>query len=77
MPIYTKIGLKNLIEGKIKAESLGDRITSADLREVLLAQNESYAFQAGISGISNLVEDLTPQLGGNLDLNGYSITAFK
>lgn len=24
-------------------------------------------------GISNLVEDITPQLGGNLDLNSYSI----
>lgn len=27
----------------------------------------------GGGGISNIVEDLTPQLGGNLDLNSYSI----
>lgn len=27
------------------------------------------------SGISNLVEDTTPQLGGNLDLNGYGLSA--
>jgi len=28
---------------------------------------------AGTGGLFNLVEDTTPQLGGNLDLNGYSI----
>lgn len=26
-------------------------------------------------GISNLVEDVTPQLGGNLDVNGFAITS--
>ena len=31
----------------------------------------------GAGGISNLIEDTTPQLGGNLDLNGYSITGNK
>ena len=29
---------------------------------------------AGGSGISNVVEDTTPQLGGNLDLNSKDIT---
>ena len=30
---------------------------------------------SGASGISNLVEDTTPQLGGNLDVNGQTITS--
>ena len=29
----------------------------------------------GESGINNVVEDLTPQLGGDLDVNGYTITS--
>lgn len=29
----------------------------------------------GAPGLSNIVEDLTPQLGGNLDLNSFSIVA--
>ncbi len=29
----------------------------------------------GAAGLSNIVEDLTPQLGGDLDLNGFSIVA--
>jgi hypothetical protein len=32
------------------------------------------ATSAGGGGISNIVEDATPQLGGNLDLNSYSIS---
>ena len=30
---------------------------------------------AGGGGINNVVEDTTPQLGGNLDLNGFNITS--
>lgn len=30
-------------------------------------------WHSGVGGISNVVEDTTPQLGGNLDLNSYSI----
>ena len=29
---------------------------------------------AGAGGLSNVVEDITPQLGGNLDINSYSVT---
>jgi len=29
--------------------------------------------EVGEGGISNLIEDVTPQLGGNLDANGFSI----
>ena len=32
------------------------------------------ALSSGISGISNVVEDTTPQLGGNLDINSNDIT---
>lgn len=38
----------------------------------------TYANIATISGagyLSDIVEDLTPQLGGNLDVNGYTITS--
>ena len=30
---------------------------------------------SGGSGLNNVVEDLTPQLGGDLDVNGFSITS--
>ena len=29
---------------------------------------------AGAGGLSNIIEDTTPQLGGNLDINSYSVT---
>lgn len=35
----------------------------------------SYEDYAGVAGIENVVEDTTPQLGGNLDGQGYGITA--
>ena len=38
----------------------------------------TYANIATISGagyLSDIVEDLTPQLGGNLDINGHTITS--
>ena len=33
------------------------------------------ASQFPSTGLANIVEDLTPQLGGNLDVNGYTITS--
>ena len=44
---------------------------------VLSWNGSDYAWVAnsGGGGISNLVEDTTPQLGGNLDVNGNSITS--
>jgi hypothetical protein len=41
-------------------------------KKISLSQLSS-AVGGGGGGISNLVEDITPQLGGNLDLNSYSI----
>lgn len=39
--------------------------------------NNPTAGGGGGSGISNLVEDTTPQLGGNLDLNAFVITGLE
>ena len=30
---------------------------------------------AAVSGLTNIVDDTTPQLGGNLDVNGFAITS--
>lgn len=40
----------------------------------LVTVTEVAGAASGSSGISNIVEDTTPQLGGNLDLNGSDIT---
>jgi hypothetical protein len=32
---------------------------------------------AGSAGIGNVVEDLTPQLGGDLDINGFNLTSSR
>lgn len=37
------------------------------------ASNTQINCQSAAGGLSNVVEDTTPQLGGNLDLNGFSI----
>ena len=43
-----------------------------DIVELISFFTTSYA--AGTSGLGNIVEDTTPQLGGNLDLFNKSIT---
>jgi len=40
----------------------------------LNAGETALEFAAGAAGIANIVEDLSPQLGGNLDLNSFVIT---
>jgi hypothetical protein len=50
--------------------------SSASTNEILSWNGSDYAWvpdQTGSSGIANVVEDTTPQLGGNLDVNGNSI----
>jgi len=50
--------------------------SSASTNEILSWNGSDYAWvadQTGSSGIANVVEDTTPQLGGNLDLNGNEI----
>ena len=41
---------------------------------ITIAADGTISAAGGASGISNLVEDTTPQLGGNLDLNSNDIT---
>jgi len=50
--------------------------SSASTNQILSWNGSDYAWvadQTGSSGIANVVEDTTPQLGGNLDVNGNSI----
>lgn len=66
----------------ITNESIGD-LSDVDLTGnangyVLVYNSTSGNFEVqapAAGGISNVVEDLSPQLGGNLDVNGYSITS--
>jgi hypothetical protein len=63
----------------INDNAVGD-ITPAELRGVLLdindsAQNILTDGTGGGTGIENIVEDTTPQLGGSLDVNGNSIVS--
>lgn len=47
--------------------------SASDVMKYVTAQ--SIADLASSSGISNVVEDTTPQLGGDLDVNGHKITS--
>jgi hypothetical protein len=56
----------------------GDNLTFRSLvagNNVLITNNATTVTIAGVDSINNLVEDTTPQLGGNLDLNGHIITS--
>jgi len=52
---------------------LTDIIISGD-NISLLVNNVGYITSGQLTGLNNIVEDLTPQLGGFLDLNGQNIT---
>ena len=49
-------------------------ITAASFSGITTSMISDYGNGLGGGGISNVVEDTTPQLGGNLDLNGSNIT---
>ena len=49
-------------------------ITAASFSGITTSMISDYGNGLGGGGISNVVEDTTPQLGGNLDLNGNNIT---
>ena len=72
----------NLLDG---GTSVGSSITIADTDGFFINDNgvsrlipasdlKTYA-ASGASGISSVVEDTTPQLGGDLDVNGQTITS--
>lgn len=49
-------------------------VTGAELEELTDASETTlHSHAGGGGGISNVVEDLTPQLGGDLDANGFNI----
>lgn len=55
----------------VSATNTWSVLQNSDLRGF----NSANAAGSGVGGISAIVEDVTPQLGGNLDLNAFGITA--
>lgn len=51
----------------------GMKLYVDDENKYYLYNGSSWIEDTGGSGISNIVEDVDPQLGGNLDMNGHSI----
>ena len=62
----------NLVDGELAINSADKVIYIRDGESVIAVAN--YSTESGGGGISNIVEDTTPQLGGDLDLNGSDIT---
>lgn len=60
----------NLEDGELAVNSADQKIYLRDGASIVEVGNVA----AGGGGISNVVEDTTPQLGGNLDLNSNNIT---
>ena len=60
----------NLADGELAVNSADQKIYLRDGNSIVEVANAS----GGSSGISNVVEDTTPQLGGDLDLNSNNIT---
>ena len=54
--------------------SKGYVIFNADTNVLNIHDGTSWATVSGGGGLANLVEDLTPQLGGDLDPNGFDIS---
>jgi hypothetical protein len=68
--------------GSEAALSAGDMVANAPVHLVYNASANSGAGAfillnpaPGSAGLSNVSEDASPQLGGNLDLNGYAVTS--
>ena len=62
--------ISDLVDGELAVNSADQKIYLRDGASVVEVGNVA----AGGGGISNLVEDTTPQLGGDLDVNGNNIT---
>ena len=62
------------VKDNLTATNFGDLLTlnTTDKTSLVAAINEINT--AAVSHIANVVEDVTPQLGGNLDLNSKDIT---
>ena len=68
----TRIVTSDTLEDKTHGTFTGTTITDNVVLKVALQELETAVESAG-GGINNVVEDLTPQLGGNLDVNGKEI----
>ena len=62
----------NLTDGIIQSPARVDQQTEKNTE--LIAGNSSRIDTIAAGGMANLIEDTTPQLGGDLDMNGYSLT---
>ena len=62
------------VKDNLTASNFGDlsTLSTTDKSSLVAAMNE--VFTNDSDDMENLVDDLTPQLGGSLDLNGSSIT---
>jgi len=54
-------------------DSAGVMVNDTAITSVVDSAYVALRSPAGSGGISNVVDDTTPQLGGNLDTNGYAI----
>lgn len=62
--------------GNVASPATGDNLAFKTLvsgPNITITNNDNEITIAGSDSIYNVVEDLTPQLGGNLDLNGFNI----
>lgn len=75
----------SLLGNKIEITEVADALLVTEAEGILNNDNDFTIpttaaiidyFTANDGGIDNVVEDLTPQLGGNLDAQGFSITSF-
>lgn len=59
----------------VRGVSAWQRLAVGTTGQVLTTDGTDVSWGAGGGGISNVVEDTTPQLGGSLDVNGQSIVS--
>ena len=69
----------NTVAGSINLTSLADVDTAgaSDNNKLLQYDHSTTSFKwtSGLDVITEVVDDVTPQLGGNLDVNGYSLVS--
>ena len=71
------VNLKGYVDNEISGLSLGNIATinlDGNVSNVLAGNGTFITAGSGGGGLADVVDDVTPQLGGNLDLNGNYIT---
>ena len=64
-------------QSDIVADSASDTLTLVAGTNISITTNattDTLTINGAATGLENVIEDTTPQLGGNLDLNGFAIT---